>query len=246
VLLFGLYEKDRLFFMRDCLANLHKPTAVVLDVGANTGNHSLFLSRCIPEGKVHAFEPFPPVINRFRANLASNPAITNVALHEIGLSEKTAELSFAAPNDENEGSGSFQSNRLNEAGHALFTEKLKVVRGDEFLKEQNIGPITLVKMDVEAHEESALKGMHDTLWRDRPVVVVEVGSLPTCTIDTLERLRSLFPPDYLFLAFDNGLDGAVSGRYSLRRLTTSVFAELRSKLDVVAYPHELAAAVPQP
>jgi hypothetical protein len=88
--------------------------------------------------------------------------------------------------------------------------------------------------------------MRETMIRDRPVVVVEVGVLPTGTIDSLARLRSLFPPDYDFLAFENGLQGAVGGRYSLRRLTNRVFAELRSKLDVVAYPREQAAVVPQP
>ena len=109
VLLFGLYEKDRLFFMRDYLGNSKKVDGVVIDAGANTGNHTLFLSRCVPQGKVLAFEPFPPVIKRLRENLAINPAITNVEVHEVGLSDKQAELSFAAPTDENEGSGSFRA-----------------------------------------------------------------------------------------------------------------------------------------
>jgi FkbM family methyltransferase len=246
VLLFGLYEKDRLFFMRDYLKNSNTDNAVVLDAGANTGNHALFLSRCIPRGKIHAFEPFPPVIRRFRENLAINPGITNIELHEVGLSDKEAELSFAAPFDENEGSGSFQSNRLSEAGHKAYSQSLKVVSGDAYLNDKHIGPIALIKMDVEAHEEAALKGMRDTLTRDRPVVVVEVGALPTGTIDTLAKLKALFPDAYDFIAFENSLEGAVSGRYTVRHLTDKAFAELRSKLDVVAYPREQAAAIPQP
>jgi FkbM family methyltransferase len=152
VLLFGLYEKDRLFFMRDYLEKGHKQKGVVIDAGGNTGNHALFLSRCVPHGTVHAFDPFPPVIKRFRENLAIDSAIRNITLHELGLSDKEAELSFAAPSDENGGSGSFQSNRLKEAGHQLFTQKPNVATADAYLSERKIGPVALVKMDVEAHE----------------------------------------------------------------------------------------------
>jgi FkbM family methyltransferase len=247
VLLFGLYEKDRLFFMRDYLRNAKKEDAVVLDVGANTGNHALFLSRCVSQGKVHAFEPFPPVIKRFRENLAINPAITNIELHELGLSDKEAELSFVAPDDENEGSGSFQINSSREPGHKVYGRKLKVVAADAYLGDKRIGPIAFVKMDIEGHEEAALKGMREILTRDRPVVVVEVGALPIGTIETFAKLRSLFPENYDFLAFENDLAGAANGRYTLRLLSDKVFAELRSgKLDVVAYPREQAAVVPQP
>jgi hypothetical protein len=42
---------------------------------------------------------------------------------------------------------------LKEAGHQLFTQKFKVAAADAYLSERQIGPVALVKMDVEAHEE---------------------------------------------------------------------------------------------
>jgi hypothetical protein len=159
---------------------------------------------------------------------------------------KEAELNFAAPAEQNEGSGSFQSDRSKEADHKVYGRGLMVVAGDTYLRDKRIGAISLGKVDVEAHEEAALKGLQGTLTHDRPLVVVQVGALPAGTIDTLARLKSLFPAEYPFLAFENSLEGAVNGRYTLRRLTKKVFAERRSKLDVVAYRRERAALVPQP
>ncbi|MCS6882529.1 MAG: hypothetical protein RMK84_01260 [Oscillochloridaceae bacterium] len=50
---FGAYEKAELLLMRDIVAR--RRNAVCVDVGANVGQHSLFLSRYCAE--VHAFEP---------------------------------------------------------------------------------------------------------------------------------------------------------------------------------------------
>jgi len=245
VLLFGLYEKDRLFFMRDYLKNANLDNAIVIDAGANTGNHAFFLSRCAPRGKVHAFEPFAPAIKRFRDNLAINPEIKNIELHELGLSDKEGVLTFSAPPENDPGSGSFQTNRSKEPGHEREI-KLNVVAGDTFLKGKESGPVALIKMDVEGHEEKALQGMKEILNRDRPVLIVEIGALPEGTIKTLDQLKAMFPENYEFLAFENDLEAVVNGKYVLQRLNDKVFSKLRSKLDVVAYPSEKAAAVPQP
>ena len=85
VLRYGAWEKDHLFFVRDYLKNLNEPNAVVIDVGANTGHHTLFYSR--HAARVLAFEPFPPVIATFKQNLALNPHVTNGELCEVGLGD---------------------------------------------------------------------------------------------------------------------------------------------------------------
>jgi FkbM family methyltransferase len=244
VLMFGLYEKDRLYFMRDYLKAANVAGAVAIDGGANTGNHSLFLSRLVAE--VHAFEPFPPVIARFRENLALNPEIRNVELYEVGLGEKEAELAFVQGPPEEMGGGSFQARRADLPGYTVREQKLKVVAADAWMENRLGGPLALVKLDVEGHEEAVLKGMRNLLERHRPLLVVEVGDLPEGTIVSIEQLAALFPADYEFLAFDNLLDAAIDGRYRLVPLTKAVFeSPLRRKLDVVAYPRERAALVPR-
>src|SRR5690606_17266399 len=51
----GLYEKENLLLLLKLLEQL--PQAVVLDVGANIGNHTLAFATRATE--VHAFEPIP-------------------------------------------------------------------------------------------------------------------------------------------------------------------------------------------
>lgn len=242
VLMFGLYEKDRLFFVRDYLRNATIDGAVAIDVGANTGNHSLFLSRIA--SKVHAFEPYPPALVKFRKNLELNPEIRNIELHEVGLGDAEAELPFVRPMTNDPGSGSFRLERGQEAGYDTFESKLKVVVGDQWLASRESGPVAVIKIDVEGFEGPVLKGLKQTLAKHRPLVVVEVGFPPVGTIATWEEFVGLFPDGYEFMIFLNYVDGAVRGNYQLRPLTPELF-QADWRRDLVAYPRERQSAVPK-
>ena len=52
---YGAYEKHILYFLRDVMRTVYGNRGTFVDVGANTGQHSLFVSRFASE--VHAFEP---------------------------------------------------------------------------------------------------------------------------------------------------------------------------------------------
>ncbi len=64
IFFYGAYEKPVLFFLRDILTSAHNNQGVYLDIGANTGQHSLFLSRHAKA--IHAFEPWEPVLMKLR------------------------------------------------------------------------------------------------------------------------------------------------------------------------------------
>lgn len=55
---YGAYEKPVFFFLRDIMTSAYSDQGVFLDIGANTGQHSLFMSRHAKE--IHAFEPWEP------------------------------------------------------------------------------------------------------------------------------------------------------------------------------------------
>ncbi|MGL4555119.1 MAG: FkbM family methyltransferase, partial [Gemmataceae bacterium] len=241
VLVFGAFEKERLFFMRDYLANCGTAAPVVLDVGANTGHHSLFLSR--HAGRVHSFEPSPDVIRRFKHNLSLNPEIKNVVLHEVGLGKEEAELPFLEPPAGNHGTGTFRVEGAT-GDRKVSGQKLHVVVGDDWLRGREAGPVALLKMDIEGFEEAALLGLQGTLRQHRPLVVVEVSSPSTNgTIGSLEQLRKLLPERYEFLMLEGReVDGALKGDYQLHPLTEAEFRAGR-QVEVVAYPAERASQV---
>ena len=89
-----LYERDILEFVRDRLLDPRiTPREVAVDVGANIGNHSLFLADIFE--RVIAFEPNPLARSIMEINLALNK-VGNVELRAVGLSDQsgTATLTF--------------------------------------------------------------------------------------------------------------------------------------------------------
>ena len=112
ILCFGAQEKPILFFMRDVAGRLERNDVVFMDIGANVGQHSLFMSRLVKE--VHAFEPYPPVLAKFK-NLVSINKIGNIHIHPVGLGNENGQLPFSEPTDSDTGTGSFTA-RENASG----------------------------------------------------------------------------------------------------------------------------------
>lgn len=238
ILAYGAYEKDVLFFMRDCINAKNNPDAVFLDVGANTGQHSLFMSRHVK--LVHAFEPFPPVADRFRQMIQLN-GFSNIALHEVGLGENEDLVPFYAPPDHNMGSGTFLPTHAQDRAKPVGS--FRVVVGDKWLKQSGVSSIEIIKIDVEGYEKPVLTGLSATLAQDRPVVVVEVSRPPSGTIKSLDELKSLFPDGYRFLHFETYRECLIEGKYKLLELS-----HLSSSADfemVVAYPAEHENLIPR-
>lgn len=63
-----------------------KPGDVVLDVGANIGLFSRFITREVPGLHVYAFEPVPVIFEHLEANLAGIPGIEK--LYNVGLGDR--------------------------------------------------------------------------------------------------------------------------------------------------------------
>src|SRR5438477_13063030 len=74
---------------RELLRKILFQGAVVVDVGANIGIYSRFLSRCVgPTGLVHSFEPSP---DNFRRLCAATRDLSNVRLTQAAVGERSGE-----------------------------------------------------------------------------------------------------------------------------------------------------------
>nr|WP_305119159.1 FkbM family methyltransferase [Tahibacter harae] len=140
-----------------------------MDVGANIGNHSLWLARRFAQ--VYAFEPNPVCLRLFEANLLMNQ-VDNVHLFAQGLSDAAVEMTFHADLDRNLGRSGV-SPALAPTATRRFPVQLE--RGDHLLagRVPETLPILLVKLDIEGHELQALAGLEETLRRHRPLVLFE-------------------------------------------------------------------------
>ena len=185
---YGAYEKEYLFLYRDIVKHLPKP--VFIDIGANIGHHSMFMSlHC---NAVHAFEPNPSVRTILEENIAFN-AINNIFVHGVGLGDKEESLPFYTPKGCNQGTGSFIR------GYSDNNEKgdtLRVVNADEYLSKLELKNIDLIKIDVEGFEKYVLAGLKKTINRYRPSIVVEFSAATKNSFSDLDEFLGLFPADY--------------------------------------------------
>ena len=196
VLSLGGFEKPTLALMKDLMQTL-APGGTFVDVGANVGQHSLFMSKYA--GTVHAFDPYEPVLERFREMVAIND-IANIHIHAVGLGAQDAIIPFFEPPVNNPGAGSFLEDWADEAGKSI---DLRIVEGDPYFDRIGIKGVDLIKIDIEGYEKQAIQGLSRTLSRDKPVVVMELN------LGTGERFRNMadvissFPKGYSFFTYES-------------------------------------------
>jgi FkbM family methyltransferase len=150
---FGTYslEED----MLRCWETAAKGAKVILDVGANAGIYSLAALAIQPDATVHAFEPTPEIAARLRATAVLN-GLDHLHVHEAAVLNKNGQAAlkrFRGELGDNEGMN-FISRDLGGSG----AERVRTVRLDQFCQDQSINYIDLMKLDIQGHEHSGLRG----------------------------------------------------------------------------------------
>jgi FkbM family methyltransferase len=138
----------------------------VLDVGANVGQYTAKFSKLIgPTGRVIAFEPVPRTFELLAANTAQLP-IQNVTLINAAASDSVHIAGITIPKFDTGLDNYYMANLTKEPTElSVMCLPIDTLNIPEH--------ITLIKIDVEGHEISALKGMEQLLRRDKPVLIVE-------------------------------------------------------------------------
>ena len=164
-----------------------KPGAVMLDIGANIGNHAIYLSNSFD--RIMCFEPSPYIADRLRKNITLN-RLTNIEVHTVGLSNREAALHYKLDTSGNLGASHF----VGEADEQ--TIELPVCRGDDYLSQKGVNRVDFIKVDVEHHELEVFEGLTLTISRYRPVIAFEFHgtSLGSSYLDAIAAAL----PDYIF------------------------------------------------
>ena len=250
VFFYGAFEKPLLFFLRDTLNALitETPKAIFMDIGANVGHHSIFLSKFASQ--VLAFEPYPKVNMQFKQQIAHNN-ISNIQIFEIGLSDRCETLNYYAPTGNNEGIGSFDESSIGK-GNTSYG-KLELQEGDQVIESDSWKNIKLIKIDVEGFEKKVIKGLTRTIEEERPVIVCEITYGQQLSFVSIKELSSYLPQNYEILTFNTRkLDGSKDKRKgSLAK--RSGFYELISlkqwrssgQDDIVMIPNEKSTIIPR-
>jgi len=131
---------------------------VCLDGGANVGYHSILLGRLASEGKVFAFEP-TSTLSMLIENLNLN-GTTNVVPVGKGLSNFI---------------GKKKDKIYRIWGRPPEESVVDFTTIDQFVEENGLERVDLIKIDVDGYDLEALEGAVDTLARFSPIVCVELN-----------------------------------------------------------------------
>lgn len=192
ILYFGDYEGREISLFRDiCMKHKGKHLDAILDIGANIGNHSLRFSRFARA--IYSFEPNPIVCDRLVANIQLNNA-SNIKVRTFGLGMEDAVLPFFAPTGDtslgNMGTGTFvPAETPNDAKQM----ELQIRNGDAVVKEESIGRIDAIKIDVQGFETDVLIGLAKTIGEHFPVIWFEVSGSTADAIADLGGVRAIIP-----------------------------------------------------
>lgn len=140
------------------------PGDVFLDLGANLGFYTLLAARIVGErGKVIAFEPNPQNLQLLYSSLLKN-AIGNVEVHPYAVSDAAGILRFLSVGS----NGLVITDESKDQRHFFLVQSVVL---DRILASEE--RIDLVKIDIEAHELHALRGMTKLIETHRPNLVTE-------------------------------------------------------------------------
>ena len=161
----GIYEKDEINF----LSSVIKRNSIIIDIGANIGNHSIAFSKIA--NKVYSFEAHPQTFKILKLNCCD---YRKIKIYNVGISNKKGFLFFKKAKTYNVG-----GKKLTKTG----TIKSKINKLDNLIKLKK--KIELIKIDIEGHEYKALLGMKKLLENNNSKIYIEFYS------DSVQERRNI-------------------------------------------------------
>ena len=192
IFLGNFYERQT----RAALRWLVSPDALVLDIGANIGAHTLLLAQLVGSGgRVMAFEPTDYAFRKLSNNLALNPPLAarvdayHCFLTAADGTDVPKAIYSSWPLAVEEG---LHAKHL---GREMQTEAAQARSLDSILAECADREVQLVKLDVDGFECDVLSGASELLADARPIFVMELAPYVLEERNTsLEELLSFFLP----------------------------------------------------
>jgi len=146
----------------EALIDVIRPGATIVDVGANTGNHTVFFAQVLKAGRVIPLEPNPQTVTYLKTTISANGLdVVDASKLGVGVGETRGTLFIHTGRR-----GHLGTVRLGTKGDTA----VDVWPLDDLIDE----PVDFLKIDVEDMEVEVLKGARKVFTRDLPLALVEV------------------------------------------------------------------------
>ncbi len=174
------YENDYLDYLCDewhggIIGKVVKD-GTILDIGSNIGNHSLYFLLERGARFSYCFEPAKETFDILKKNIELNHLENRTKIFNAGVGNGAGSACISLSREKNT---AYTQITLQEEGD------VKVVGVDELgIKDK----ISFVKIDVEGFELEVIKGMFNTLKRDKPMMMIEIWTR------NLEEIHKIMDP----------------------------------------------------
>lgn len=146
-----------------------RPGMTIFDIGANVGHYSQFvLSLQRNVAAIHCFEPVTATYQELAANLQTQlNSGTRLVLNNMGLSNQPGVTYINVYDQHSEWNSLYDVHVDNHVGDAenikVTKQEIKLSTVDQYVGEQQIQCVDLMKLDVEGSELSVLEGARHSL-----------------------------------------------------------------------------------
>jgi FkbM family methyltransferase len=157
------YSKQ--FYEYGLLEYIHKnynSQKTIIDIGAHIGNYSVFFAKYLDCDHVISFEPFPKNFTVLKKNMADYKE--KCILHNTALSHKRGSLKLYNRDE--------MTTETRENNFIITELYLADIIDVLTLDMYRLTDISMIKIDVENHENDVLLGAKNTIIRNKPLIFI--------------------------------------------------------------------------
>ncbi len=183
--------------------NLNNSELTIFDVGANVGNYSEHIIKLFPKAKLYSFEPHPKIFT-----ILKNTSSNKYKVFNFGFGNEIKELQLF--DYKNETGGSEHASIYKDVFDSIYkTESIsysiKINTIDNFLNENGLKNITLLKTDTEGNDFAVLQGAKKTLENNLiDIIHFEFNSMNTVSKVFFKDFFALLNNYYLYRLLPKG------------------------------------------
>jgi FkbM family methyltransferase len=161
----GTFEPEE----TEMVKNLVKQGDICVDIGGSFGWYTILLSKLVgDEGEVFVFEPISYNYTALSNNIKLNDC-RNVFAHNLALGGNSSEIDIYLSDIDTSG-----SLKLRKYEKSYETQKVKIIKLDDFFTENKLSRVDFIKADVEGAELGVLKGAKSLLQKCMPTLFLEI------------------------------------------------------------------------
>lgn len=166
------------FEYSEIFENLSKSINTFLDIGSNIGYYSLLAAKSNPKVKAYAFEPALGPKHFLEKNIHLNDFKNNIKVIDLALSNTVGEIDFYEVKSKKykylkydlagEGNAGTKTTSRN-----FIKNTVEATTLENFVSENNIKNIDLIKIDTEGTEIDILNSGKEVIKQFKPIVICE-------------------------------------------------------------------------